>query len=466
MSSTSLSQRGPLFKRSFSKNFPVAARGEGVWIFDEAGKKYLDFAGSAAVNFIGHGVAAIGEAMAEQAARLEFVHSSQFVTQLAEDFAQEVLEFAGPAFAGGAVHFTSGGSEAIDAALKLARQYQVEVGQLQRYRVISRKQGYHGATLGALAVSGNQLRRKMYLPMVREFPQIALPYCYRCAYDCKDCARQYAQELDTAIVSCEGEAAAFILEPLSGATLGAVAPPKGYLRDIAGIAKRHGILLIADEVMSGWGRTGRNLAMDHWEIQPDITAVAKGLTSGYAPLGAVIAGAKVVDAIANGSGAFIHGYTYNAHPVALAAGREVLREIRTRELVHDATSDRRASAATQPNRPDVDIKTAGHALRHELEKLRELPSVGDVRGMGLLWGVEFVRDKASKAPFDAALKYSARVAEGCAKRGVMVYPMQGCIDGTQGDHLLLAPPAVITDAEIAWAVEQLGSAIAEAVASV
>ena len=272
-----------VFRRSFRKDFPSAVRGEGVYIYDASGQRYLDLSGSAAVNFIGHGVPEIAAAMADQAAQLEFVHTSQFTTPVAEAYAEELLAFAGPNFAGGAVYFTSGGSESIETALKLARQYQVEVGQPQRYQILSRNQSYHGSTLGALSVSGNKKRREIYLPMVREFAHIGIPYCYRCAFDCTDscynCGQQYAAELEQAIKTTNGEAAAFILEPISGATLGAVVPPPGYLQKIAEVCKQHGLLLIADEVMTGMGRTGRNFAVDHYDVAPDILVAAKGLSS-------------------------------------------------------------------------------------------------------------------------------------------------------------------------------------------
>lgn len=443
-----------LLTRSFRKTFPVAVRGEGVYLWDASGKRYLDFSGSAAVNFIGHGVAEISAAMAAQAQQLEFVHSSQFVTAVAEEYAQELLEFAGENFRGGSVYFTCGGSESVETALKLARQYQVEIGQAKRYQVLSRGQSYHGSTLGALSVSANKRRREMYLPMVREFAHVAFPYCYRCAYDCTDgcrnCGQEYAADLEKAIEATNGQAAAFIFEPVSGATLGAVVPPPGYLQSVAEICRRHGVLLIADEVMTGMGRTGRNFAVEHWDVAPDILVTAKGLSSGYAPLGAVIATRNVTDAIANGSGAFLHGFTYNSHPISLAAGRAVLERLQREKLVQAADSWRQGS-------------TASH-LAQALKSLNALDKVGEVRGIGLLWGVEFVADKASKRPFPPELNFAGRVGQAAAARGLFVYPMQGCVDGISGDHLLLAPPAVITAEQIDWAVEQLREAIEEATA--
>ena len=451
-SSTPAQQNSAVFRRSFHKNFPTAVRGEGVYLWDDVGHRYLDLAGSAAVNFIGHGVPEISAAMAEQAAKLEFVHTSQFTTEVAEQYAEELLAFAGNAFRGGAVYFTSGGSESIETALKLARQYQVEIGQTGRHQILSRQQSYHGATLGALSVSGNKRRREIYLPMVREFPHIGMPYCYRCAFDCTDgcrnCGQQYASELEQAIVSTNGEAAAFLFEPISGATLGAVVPPPGYLQSIAEICRRHGVLLIADEVMTGVGRSGRNFAVEHWSVKPDILVTAKGLSSGYAPLGAVIASKKVVDAIASGSGAFLHGFTYNAHPTSLAAGRAVLRQIHAKKLVEAADSNRSG--------------TTGAYFKLQLENLRNEEAVGDVRGLGLLWGVEFTADKKSKRVFPANENFAGRVGSAAMRRGLLVYPMQGSVDGVSGDHLLLAPPAVITKEQVDWSVEQLAAAVREA----
>ena len=442
-----------VFRRSFRKEFPSAVRGEGAYIYDAAGHRYLDLSGSAAVNFIGHGVPDIAAAMAGQAAQLEFAHTSQFTTPVAETYAEELLAFAGPNFAGGAVYFTSGGSESIETALKLARQYQVEIGQPQRYQILSRTQSYHGSTLGAVSISGNKRRREIYLPMLKEFTHIGIPYCYRCAFDCTDscytCGQQYAAELERAIEEAHFTAAAFVAEPISGATLGAVVPPPGYLKKISEVCSQHGLLFIADEVMTGMGRTGRNFAVDHYDVAPDILVAAKGLSSGYAPLGAVIASKKVVDAIVRGSGAFLHGFTYNAHPISLAAGRAVLAYLQKRKLVAAADSETPGSPA--------------HGLRCQLDRLLDLPNVGDVRGLGLLLGVEFVADKETKEPFLPEKAFSSLVGAAAMKRGLLVYPMQGSVNGVRGDHLLIAPPAILTQEQVADSVAQLRSAIAETV---
>jgi adenosylmethionine-8-amino-7-oxononanoate aminotransferase len=254
--------------------------------------------------------------------------------------------------------------------------------------------------------------------------------------------------LEKAIESADGEAAAFIVEPISGATLGAVVPPPGYLQSVAEICRRQGVLLIADEVMTGVGRTGRNFAVEHWEVAPDIVVAAKGLSSGYAPLGAVIVSKSVADAIAHGSGAFLHGFTYNSHPISLAAGRAVLRVLREQRLVQAADVDEPGSIAAM--------------LCSALDELRDAKAVGDVRGIGLLWGVEFVADKTTKQPFASDLNFAGRVAQAAVKRGLLVYPMQGCVDGVSGDHVLIAPPAVIAAEQIDWAVKRLKEAIEEA----
>jgi len=441
-----------LLRRSFRKSLPSAVRGEGAYLWDASGKQYLDFSGSAAVNFIGHGVNEIVTAMTDQARGLEFIHGSQFTTPIAEQYASELLQFAGDNFREGAVYFCSGGSEAVEAALKLARQYQVEIGERQRTQIVSRDQSYHGATLGAVAVSRNKRRREIYRPMLREFATVSTPYCYRCAYDCTDgcfnCGQEYAAEVEQVIADSEDTVAAVILEPVSGATLGAVVPPRGYLEKVAEICHRKEVLLIADEVMSGMGRTGRNFAVDHWRVAPDILIAAKGLSSGYAPLGALIISKKVVDVIASGSGSFIHGFTYSSHPISLAAGRAVLNRIAQHSLVETADSETDGSIA--------------NTLRENLGRLLDLNAIGDVRGIGLLWAVEFVANRTTKAPFSTETNFCGRVAQAAIARGLLVYPVQGCVDGDLGDHILIAPPAVISKEQVSWAVEQLAAAVEEA----
>jgi adenosylmethionine-8-amino-7-oxononanoate aminotransferase len=436
--------------RSLTKNYPTAVRGEGVFIEDSTGKRYIDFSGSAAVNFIGHGVREVWDSVHRQAGQLEFAHSSQFTSEIAEQLATDLIGFAGPAFAGGAVFFDSGGSESVETALKLARQYQVESGHSERFRFVSREQSYHGATLGAMGASGNKRRRAIYAPMLRDedlFIHIGMPFCYRCSFDCTDgcamCGVKYAEELDLAVARSDRTVAAFIAEPVSGATLGGVVPPPGYFDRIANICRREGLVFIADEVMTGVGRCGTNFAFQQWnpESAPDLLVLAKGLTSGYLPLGAVIANRRVVDALNKGSKNFVHGFTYNGHPASCAAGRAVLEIVKQNGLVGRAKS----------------LETV---MRKELKLLLDLDCVGDVRGIGLLWGVEFVADKKTKQPFRPDLTFAAKVAAECAQRGVLVYPMQGTVDGYSGDHLLLAPPAIITEEQIAECARAIKDSVA------
>lgn len=433
-----------LFPRSFRKVYPQAVRGEGCYIFTSDGKKYLDAAGGAAVVSIGHGVAAIGRAMAEQAEQLAFAHTSQFHTDVAERLAARLLGLAPPAFRdGGRVYFTSGGSEATETALKLARQYFVERGEPARTRIVSRWQSYHGSTLGALAVSGNFRRRAPYVPMLPEWGHISPCYCYRCPLGLTypACNVACADELEKFVQSASSETiAAFIFEPVVGATLGAVAPPDGYVQRIFEICRRHGILLIADEVMTGLGRTGAHFAVEHWGIVPDMILVGKAVASGYAPLGGVLVAPRVAETIAQGSGAFEHGFTYQAHPVAMAAGLAVL----------DYISEYRLFERVAP---------AGRALRQALQSLEGHPHVGDVRGHGLLLGVEFVRDRATREPFSREASVAERVRKAALEEGITTYPIQGCVDGERGDHVLLAPPFIISSDEIREIARALAAAV-------
>ena len=439
-----------LFPRSFRREYLEAVRGEGCYVFDSHGRKYLDAAGSAAVVSIGHGVAEVGRAMARQAAELEFAHTSQFHTAIAERLAARLRALAPPAFReAGRVWFTSGGSEATETAIKLARQYWVERGQPSRTRIVSRWQSYHGSTLGALALSGNLRRRAIYAPLLPEWGHIAPCYCYRCPLGLTfpDCRVACADELEKLLTDVGPQTvAAFIFEPAVGATLGAVAPPDGYLQRIAEIARRHGILLIADEVMTGMGRTGKNFAVEHWGITPDLILVGKGVASGYAPLGAVLVAPHVAEAIQHGSGAFEHGFTYQAHPVAMAAGLAVLDYIAQHHLF-----DR--------------VLSAGRELLAALEPLRQHPNVGDIRGLGLLLGIEFVKDRASREPFPRSAGFAERVRQAAMEEGVTTYPIQGCADGERGDHILLAPPFTISADETRFLARALEAALARAAAS-
>ena len=435
-----------IFPRSFLKSYPRAVRGEGCFIFTSEGRRYLDASGGAAVVTIGHGVEEVARAMSEQAGQLAYVHSSQFHTAITDRLAQRILALAPRGMrAGGRVYFTSGGSEATETALKLARQYWLERGDKKRWRVISRWQSYHGTTLGALAVSGNVRRREPFGPMLPEWGHIHPCFCYRCPLGLQypSCNVDCADELER-LLEREGSenVAAFIFEPVVGATLGAVVPPEGYVQRIADICRRHGILLIADEVMSGMGRTGKAFAVEHWGVTPDMILVGKGIASGYAPLGAVIVARHVAEAFSRGTGAFLHGFTYSAHPVAAAAGNAVLDYIERENLF-------------------ARVEPVGQELRAALEPLRKYSVVGDIRGKGLLFGIELVHNARMREPFPPDAQIALRIQEDALEAGVMTYPIQGCADGTRGDHILLAPPFTITSKMIEMIAAGLDHAIAD-----
>ena len=432
-----------LFPRNFRKDYPVAVRGEGCWIIDQGGRRFLDASGQAAVVSIGHGVGEIGRAMAEQASRIAFAHTTQFHSEAAEKFAERLVALAPPNFRGGRVYFTSGGSEATETAIKLARQFHIESGQSARYRVVSRRQSYHGSTLGAMTVSGNLARRAPYQPLLAEWGHVAPCFCHHCPFGNKfpDCGIACADDLDNFLEANDAASvAAFIFEPVVGATLGAAVPPDGYVQKIAEICRSRGILLIADEIMSGMGRTGKPFAIQHWNIEPDIILVGKGIASGYAPLGAVLVAPRVVEAFEHGSGAFQHGFTYQAHPVATAAGNAVLDYMDSHQLVDRVTP-------------------AGEILRTELAQLESHPNVGEIRGLGLLWGMEFVKDKSTREPFPKEQNIAERIRQAALEENLLTYPTQGCVDGINGDHILLAPPFIIVREECAQIARALRSAL-------
>lgn len=434
-----------LFSRNFKKTFPIAVRGEGCWIIAGDGRRYLDASGQAAVVSIGHGVPEIGQAMAEQSSQIAFAHTSQFHTAPAEKLASRLLALAPANFRnGGRVYFTSGGSEATETAIKLVRQFQLETGQPKRYRVLSRQQSYHGSTLGAMSVSGNVARRAPYAPLIPDWGHIAPCFCYHCPFEktFPSCELACADDLQVHLSKdVDKQAAAFIFEPVVGATLGAAVPPDGYAARIAEICRKHNILLVADEVMAGMGRTGKPFAVQHWGIEPDIILVGKGVASGYAPLGAVLVSARVVEAFERGSGAFMHGFTYQAHPVCTAAGNAVLDYVESHRLF-----DR--------------VPPAGKILRETLASLESHPHVGAIRGLGLLLGVEFVKDKSTREPFAKAENIAERIRQAAVAEGVLTYPTQGCVDGQRGDHLLLAPPFTISPDESALIAGALKTALA------
>ena len=419
-------------------------RGEGCWIIDRNGRRHLDGSGQAAVVSIGHGIPQIGRAMAGQSSRISFAHTTQFHSDPAEKLAQRLLALAPPNFrSGGRVYFTSGGSEATETAIKLARQFHLESGQPSRYRVVSRRQSYHGSTLGAMTVSGNVARRAPYQPLLAEWGHIAPCFCYHCPFDKEfpQCGLACADDLSHFLDKNDAQSvAAFIFEPVVGATLGAAVPPDGYAQRIAEICRKRGILLIADEIMSGMGRTGKPFAIQHWNVEPDLILVGKGIASGYAPLGAVLVSPRVVAAFEQGSGAFQHGFTYQAHPVATAAGNAVLDYIESQNLF-----DR--------------VQPAAEMLRKELSTLESHPHIGEIRGLGLLLGIEFVRSKSTREPFPKKENIADRIRQAALDENVLTYPTQGCVDGTNGDHILLAPPFIISPSECRVIASALRSAL-------
>jgi adenosylmethionine-8-amino-7-oxononanoate aminotransferase len=435
-----------LFPRNFRKDLPIAVHGEGSWIFTADGRRLLDASGQAAVVSIGHGVAEIGRAMAEQASRIAFAHTTQFHSASAEKLAERLLALAPPNFRdGGRVYFTSGGSEATETAIKLARQYWLERSDAKRFRVVSRRQSYHGSTLGAMSVSGNVARRAPYQPLLAEWGHIAPCFCYHCPFDLKfpECGLACANDLETLlqVSASDANVAAFIFEPVVGATLGAAAPPDGYVTRIAEICRRHNILLIADEIMSGMGRTGNPFAVQHWNVEPDLILVGKGIASGYAPLGAVLVSRKVVEAFERGTGAFQHGFTYQTHPVSTAAGNAVLDFIESQKLFER-------------------VPSTSQQLRSHLKQLESHPHVGEIHGLGLLLGIEFVKDKSTREPFSSEDNIAEKIRQAALAENVLTYPSQGCVDGIRGDHLLLAPPFVLTPAESEIIARALGAALA------
>jgi adenosylmethionine-8-amino-7-oxononanoate aminotransferase len=435
-----------IFPRNFRKDYPVAVRGEGCWIISSDGRRFLDAAGQAAVVNIGHGVAEIGRAMAEQSSQIAFAHTSQFHSVPAEKLAARLLQLAPANFQnGGRVYFTSGGSEATETAIKLARQYHLECGQPQRYGVISRRQSYHGSTLGAMSVSGNVARRAPYQPLLAEWGHVSECFAYHHPGSLKD--EDYglacANDLDKFMRGSNGNSsAAFIFEPVVGATLGAAVPSPGYIERIAEICRENKILLIADEIMSGIGRTARPFAIQHWNVEPDMILVGKGIASGYAPLGAVLVSARIVEAFECGSGIFQHGFTYQAHPVCTAAGNAVLDYLETYKLLER-------------------VGPISKTLRADLEPLRSHPNVGDIRGMGLLIGIEFVKDKGSREPFPRSENIAERIRQAALEENVLTYPTQGCVDGLRGDHILLAPPFSLNTEESALIARAIKSALAK-----
>ena len=431
-----------VFPRHTKSDLPVAAGGDGCYLIDEKGKRYLD-CGDAAVSCLGHSNDAVIRAVQDQVQQIAFAHTGFMTSEPAEALADLLIEHAPGDL--DRVYFVSGGSEATEAAIKLARQYFLETGQPQRRHVIARRQSYHGNTLGALSAGGNEWRRAQFAPMLIDMTHIAPCYEYAEKPEGEssfDYGQRVANELEAEILRLGPDAVmAFMAEPVVGATLGAVPAVEGYFKRIREICDQYGVLLILDEVMCGMGRTGHLFACDHDGIAPDILCIAKGLGAGYQPIGAMLCTGKIYDAIRDGSGFFQHGHTYVGHPVATAAALAVVRELTEKNL---------------PARAGV----MGDKVQSALEAaFGQHPNVGDIRGRGLFRGIELVADRDSKTPFDPARGVAGRFKKAALAEGLICYPMAGTRDGRQGDHILLAPPFIIEDAQVEELVTKLSRAL-------
>lgn len=438
-----------IFGRSTKGGLPTAVAGDGCYLIDASGKRYLDGSGGAAVSCLGHSNASVRAALHAQLDQVAFAHTGFFTSEPAEQLADTLISNAPEGI--DRVYLVSGGSEAVEAALKLARQYFLEIGQPKRHRVIARRQSYHGNTLGALATGGNEWRRAQFAPMLVETSHISPCYEYRGRADGESVeayGRRVADELEAEIQRLGPESVmAFVAEPVVGATAGAVPAVPGYLKRIREICDRHGVLLILDEVMCGMGRTGYLFASLEDGVAADMITIAKGLGAGYQPIGALLTSGKIYDAIAKGSGFFQHGHTYMGHAMAAAGANAVLSEILGKGLLE--------RVRVQGDKLDAALRGA----------LGQHPHVGDIRGRGLFRGVELVADRETKAPFDPARKLHAKIKAEAFAAGLICYPMGGTIDGQIGDHVLLAPPFIIEDAQIDELVSKLSGAIDKALAA-
>ena len=432
-----------IFHRNPHNQPPIALDGKGMHLIDTNGKKYIDASGGAAVSCLGHGDPEIIQAIKEQAEELAFAHTGFFSSVPAEELANFLIGQAPPNF--GKVYFVSGGSEAVEASLKLARQYHLENGEPQRCKFIARRQSYHGNSLGALAASGNEWRRKQFEPMLFSVSHISPCFAYR-EQTANETEEEYglrvANELEAEILKLgAGNVAAFIAETVVGATAGAVPPVSGYFKRIREICDAYGVLLILDEVMCGLGRTGTFFAFEQDDIVPDIITVAKGLAGGYQPIGALLCTDNIYNTIYEGSGFFQHGHTYTGHPVACAASLAVMNAIVERGLLQN-------------------VQEIGNYLEIKLNAtFGDHPHIGDIRGRGLFRGLEVVKDRKLKEPFDPALKVNVKIKNVALTNGMICYPMGGTIDGEKGDHILLAPPFIASTEDIDSIVEILEIAI-------
>lgn len=435
-----------VFHRFPGNVLPVVDRGAGMYVYDTDGNEYLDACGGAAVSCLGHCDADVKRAIAGQLDRIPFAHTSFFTSDAAETLADRLTAMAPGNL--DRVYFVSGGSEGVEAALKMARQYFIETGAPARRNVVTRRQSYHGNTLGALAAGGNQWRREPFEPLLFQTHHISPCYEYRDRRTDESLAAyglRVANELEDKILELGPETVmAFIAEPVVGATAGAVPAVAGYFKRIREICDRYGVLLILDEVMCGTGRTGTMFACEHEDIVPDLLIMAKGLAAGYQPVGAVLVGAHIFDAFRGGSGFFQHGHTYMAHPAACAAAVAVLDAIENRGLL-------------------ANVRDRGAELMAALsDRFGQHPNVGDIRGRGLFIGIEIVEDRDTKAPFGPGMSIPARLKSAAMARGLMVYPMGGTIDGNRGAHVLLAPPYIVEPGHIPVIVDRLAAAIDDA----
>lgn len=432
-----------VFHRHLRQTPPVAAGSHGMFIRDAEGREYLDASGGAAVSSLGHAHPEVLAAMHAQLDRLAYAHTSFFTSEVAEQLADELIASAPEGMSH--VYLVSGGSEAVESALKMARQYFVETGQPQRTHFIARRQSYHGNTLGALAVGGNAWRREPFAPILVPATHVAPCYPYR-EQRAGESAEQYGQrlaaELEAAIVAQGADRViAFVAETVGGATAGVLTPVPGYFKAVRAVCDKYGVLLILDEVMCGMGRTGSLHACEQEGVVPDLITIAKGLGGGYQPIGAVLAQRRIVEAMSKGSGFFQHGHTYLGHPMACAAALAVQQVIRRGGLV-------------------VKVRDDGVAFGAMLaEALGSHAHVGDIRGRGFFWGIELVADRASKAPFDPALKINAAIKKDAMARGLLCYPFGGTVDGRQGDHVLLAPPFIATRQDLQEIAARLAASV-------
>ena len=428
----------------------TAVSATGVWIRDQHGKQYIDASGGAAVSCLGHGHPEVLAAMHQQIDKLAYAHTSFFTTEVAEQLAQQLVQHAPTGLEH--VYFVSGGSEAVEAALKMARQYFVEIGQPQRKHFIARKQSYHGNTLGALAVGGNAWRRAQFEPLLIDVIHVSPCYAYRDqARDETPMAygQRLVKELSDAIDNLGGEnVIAFVAETVGGATAGVLPPVEGYFKGVRELCDQHGILLILDEVMCGMGRTGSLHACEQEGVSPDLLTIAKGLGGGYQPIGAVMAHSRIAQSFASGSGLFQHGHTYIGHAAACAAALAVQTVIQRDGLV-------------------AQVNRNGQWFGEQLQaRFGQHHHVGDIRGRGLFWGLELVNNKVSKQWFDPINKLHAVIKRAAMAEGLLIYPMGGTVDGRCGDHILLAPPFTATKDELATIVERLAKSIDKAIASI